>query len=239
MVKAIILSAGEGTRLSPLTDTCPKSMLEICGKPVLEYIINSLRLSGIQEIAINVHSNYRKIIDYFGDGRDWNVRIQYSIEQELSGTAGALNSFLDFFDDTFVVWYGDVLSKVDITKILAFHKEMNGIATIGLYKVNNPTECGIVGLNDNHKITRFHEKPEPHEVFSDWANAGIYVMESSILPYIPEHEIYDFGKDLFPKILREREALYGFQIADYLIDIGTKEKYAKAQSDFTLESEIL
>lgn len=239
MVKAIILSAGEGTRLRPLTDTCPKPMLKICGKPLLEHTINTLRFSGIREIAINLYSHYETVINFFGDGRNWDVRIQYSIEQELLGTAGALNYFRDFFDDTFVVWYGDVLSKTDITKMLAFHKEMKGIATIGLYKVDNPTECGIVEVKDNNKIIRFIEKPESHEVFTDLANAGIYVMEPSILSYIPEQEIYDFGKDLFPKLLRDGKAMYGFPITDYLIDIGTKEKYAKAQRDFTLENAVL
>jgi len=228
MMKAIILSAGEGRRLKPLTDKYPKPMLEIGGKPLLEHTINLLKKHGITEIAINLH-HPEIVMNYFGDGSGFDVRIRYSIEKELLGTAGALNNFRDFFDDTFIVFYGDVFTDTDITKLIAFHKEKKSIATIGLYKVDNPSECGIVKLEENMRITRFVEKPGRHEIFTDLANAGLYVLEPLILNYIPERGEYDFGKELFPRLLREGKAIYGFPITDYLIDIGTKDKYERAR----------
>lgn len=232
MMKAMILCAGAGTRLRPYTDYCPKPMLEISGRPLLEYTINLLRGYGIREIAINLNHHPDTIVRYFGDGSDLGVKIRYSLEEKPMGTAGALVNLRDFFNDTFVVIYGDVFSSLNLEEMMEFHRGCNTLLTIALYKVDNPTECGIVEFDGNNRITRFIEKPRRDEVFTNLANAGIYIIEPDILKYIPDGTTYDFGKDLFPLLLSNGIPIYGFKIKDYLIDIGSKDKYEKAKDDF-------
>lgn len=232
MLKAIILSAGQGTRLKPLTDNCPKPMIKIGSKPVLEHTVNMLKKHGVTDIAINLHHYPQVVMDYFGDGKSFGVRMHYSLEKEILGTAGAVKKLKGYFDDTFVVVYGDVFSFTDITAMMRFHKGKKGIATIGLYEVDNPHECGIVELTDDNKIAQFLEKPKKEEIFTDMANAGIYILETEIMNYIPQDVYYDFGKDLFPLLLKNGIAMYGFIINEYLIDIGTMKKYEQANRDF-------
>lgn len=233
MIKAMILCAGVGTRLKPLTDKCSKSMLDINGKPLLEYTIDLLKKHGITEIAVNLYHNPESITKYFGDGSKLGVKIKYSLEEKLRGTAGALANFRDFFDDTFVVIYGDVFSNLDLKDMIDFHKSHKGMITIALYKVDNPTECGIVEFEENGKISRFLEKPKADKIFTDLANAGIYIIEPQIFEYIPEQEPCDFGKELFPWLLDKGVPIYGYPIEEYLIDIGTVDKYNRLKDDFT------
>lgn len=232
MTKALILSAGQGIRLKPLTDKCPKSMLKIDGKPLLEHIINLLKHYGIREIGINLYYLPGVITNYFGNGKDFGVKIKYSRERKLLGSAGALNNFKHFFKDRFVVIYGDLLTSVNLKKMFDFHMKYKVMATVGLYRVNNPTECGVVKLEKDARITHFLEKPKKSEVFTNLANAGIYVVEPEIMKYIPKNRPYDFGKELFPQLLKKGIAMYGYPIKEYLIDIGTKDKYKKAKKDF-------
>lgn len=232
MLKAIILSAGQGTRLKPLTDNCPKPMVKIGNKPLLEHTVNMLKKHEVTDIAVNLHHYPHVVMDYFGDGKRFGVRMHYSLEGQILGTAGAIKKLEGYFDDTFVVIYGDVFSFTDITAMIRFHKEHKGIATVGLYRVDNPHECGIVELSDNNRVVRFLEKPKKEEIFTDLANAGIYVLETDIIKYIPSNIYYDFGKDLFPLILKKDISMYGFIINEYLIDIGTMKKYEQANRYF-------
>lgn len=217
--------------MKPITDKYPKAMLNIGGRPLLEHTIRHLKSQGITEIAINLFYLPGVIKEYFKDGSKFGVRIRYAVEEKLLGTAGALRNFRQFFNDTFLVIYGDVLSNINLKKMISFHKRHKGLATIGLYRVNNPTECGIVELKPNNRITKFIEKPKPKEVFTDLVNAGIYVLEPQIIKYIPKRGVYDFGKGLFPYLLREGIPLHGYLVREYLIDIGTKEKSKKANED--------
>jgi mannose-1-phosphate guanylyltransferase/phosphomannomutase len=238
--KALILAAGEGTRLRPLTLDRPKPMAPIAGRPLLEHTVNWLAGYGVREIAINLHYRPEAIVNHFGDGAAYGVRITYSHEEPILGTAGAVRKLADFFDSgPFLVIYGDVLTDLDLRQLLAFHRERVGRdpatgATIGLYHVPNPTEVGLVGTDSNGRITRFLEKPRPEEVFTDLANTGILVVEPAVIPRIPSATFYDFGRDLFPKLLAAGVPLYGWVIPDgtYLLDIGTTEKYAQAQRDW-------
>jgi len=207
-------------------------MAAISGRPLLEHTIELLKNHGITEIAINLHHHPERVMDYFGSGDRLGVRLHYSLEKVLQGTAGALNNFRGFFDDTFIVMYGDVLTNADLQAIIDFHREKKGMVTIGLYRVNNPTECGIVEMDHNGRIAKFVEKPEKHRVFSDLANAGIYVAEPDILDFIPEGMPSDFGKEIFPQLLSKGMPVYGFPVSEYVIDIGTVDKYDKANRDF-------
>ncbi len=232
-MKAMILAAGEGTRLRPLTLERPKSMLPIAGKPLLEHIIDLLKYHGIGEIAINLSYKPQAVIDHFGDGRRFGVEITYSLENPLLGTAGAVKKLQPYFDDTFVVVYGDLLTDLDLTSLAEYHRARGGLVTVALYRVENPSACGLVDLNRSGRILRFVEKPPPEEVFTDLANAGVYVVEPEVIDHIPPNTFYDFGQDLFPLLLARGVPVYGYPIEDYLIDIGTLEKYERAQREWS------
>jgi NDP-sugar pyrophosphorylase family protein len=231
-MKAMILAAGEGARLRPLTLCCPKTMLPVGGKPLLEHHLAWLRSYDITEVAINLHYRPDAIIDYFGSGADFGVNLSYSYEDALLGTAGAVKRLQPFFDDTFLVVYGDLLTNLDLAMLTAFHRSHRGQVTITLYRVKNPSACGLVELDSSGRIARFVEKPPPSEAFTDLANAGVYVLEPEVLEYIPPYTFYDFGHDLFPSILQASGGMYGYPISDYLIDIGTLSNYRRAQQDF-------
>lgn len=227
-MKGMILAAGEGTRLRPLTNHTPKPMLPIAGVPLLERVITYLRHHGVDDLAINLYHLPDAVQNYFGDGSRWGIKLRYSIEDKLLGSAGGVKKVADFFDDTFIVYYGDVFTEANLSDMIALHQRSNVPATMGLYRVPDPWNRGIVGLDDNQIITRFAEKPPRDQAFSDLANAGIYVFEPEILDRIPSETVYDFGHDLFPKMLAEGLPIAGYIIEGWLIDIGLPEKYAEA-----------
>lgn len=133
--------------------------------------------------------------------------ITYSLEDPVLGTAGAVKKLQDYFDDAFLVFYGDVLTNLNIGALISFHRLKEGLATIALYRVENPSACGLVELDEGSRITRFVEKPPPEEVFTDLANTGIFVLEPAVMAYIPPDTFYDFGHDVFPKLLEEGQPL--------------------------------
>lgn len=227
-MKGMILAAGEGRRLRPLTNLLPKPMLPVGGRPLLEHIIIHLRHCGLTDLAINLHHLPAAVMDYFGDGRPWQVKLRYSVEEELLGSAGGVKRLQSFFDDTFVVYYGDVLTWADLRQMVAFHRQAGVVATMGLYPVPDPWNRGIVALDDSQKITRFVEKPPPDQAFSNLANAGIYVLEPEVLDWIPADQMWDFGHNLFPDLLGDGVPVAGHVIDSLLIDIGLPEKYVEA-----------
>ncbi|MBN1219709.1 MAG: nucleotidyltransferase family protein [Anaerolineae bacterium] len=227
-MKGMILAAGEGTRLRPLTDHLPKPMLPLAGRPLLEHIIIHLRECGIVDLAVNLHHLPDAVIDYFGDGSLWGVNLRYSVEEHLLGSAGGVKRLQSFFDDTFVVYYGDVFTRADLRPMIELHRQHGAPATMGLYRVPDPWNRGIAQLNKNQAIAHFVEKPPKEQIFSDLANAGIYVLEPEILDYIPPEQPYDFGHDVFPDLLARGVRVTGYVIEDILIDIGLLEKYEEA-----------
>ena len=224
-MKGMILAAGEGRRLRPLTNTLPKPMLPVAGRPLLEHIILHLRDCGVTELAINLHHLPAAVMDYFGDGRDWGVHLRYSVEEHLLGSAGGVKRLQPFFDDTFVVYYGDVFTRADLRPMIAHHRRSGAQATIGLYRVSDPWNRGVVQLDERQLIVRFVEKPPRDQVFSNLANAGIYVLEPDVLDRIPPDQVWDFGHDLFPQMLAEGIPMAGYVIQETVIDIGLPEKY--------------
>ncbi|MAG37579.1 MAG: nucleotidyl transferase [Dehalococcoidia bacterium] len=233
--KALILCAGEGTRLRPLTADRPKPMVPVGGKPGLAWIIGWLSHFGVYEIAINLHHRPEAVTDYFADGAQYGVRLTYLLEEQLLGSAGTARALASFLDRRFVLVYGDVLTTLDLSRLVALHKRSHALATLALYTVPNPSECGIVSLDAQGRVTRFVEKPPPTAVFSTLANSGIYVMEPDIIASIPPDLVpCDFGHDVFPALLRADRALWGLPIAtdEYLIDFGTPPMYARAQREW-------
>jgi mannose-1-phosphate guanylyltransferase/phosphomannomutase len=212
--KAMILAAGQGTRLRPLTEHVPKCMIPVRGKPVLQHIIEWLGKCGVTEIIINLYYLPQVIIDHFGNGRRWGVQITYSMENRPLGTAGGVKNVAWFFDKgPFFIWYGDNLSACDLYRLYTFHRTKSGLATIALHHRDDPIHSGIVGLDEDDRIVRFLEKPQPNQVFSHWVSAGIFVLEPAILDFIPAEGSPDFGRDVFPAVLAATQPLYGYRMS--------------------------
>ncbi len=240
-MKALILAAGKGTRLGPLTASRPKPMISVDDGPLLAYLIDWLRGYGVTEIAINLHHQPDAITGYFGDGGPWGVSLTYSHEPHLLGTAGAAKALQAFLDETFVLVYGDVYTNLNLARLIDFHRskltklerasDRRRSVTLSLYRVPNPSQCGLVDLDGQGRITRFVEKPPPEEVFTDLANAGLCVVEPGVLDVIPSGRVYDFGRDLFPQLLAANAPLFGLPITaeEFLIDIGTPAGLRRAR----------
>lgn len=228
-MKAMILAAGEGRRLRPLTETVPKPLLPVGGRPLIARLIDLLRQHGVQEIAINLSHQPGAIRSSLGDGSQLGVRITYSVEDTPLGTAGGVKRMAPFFgNEPFFVLYGDVLTNMDLTSLRSFHTERRAALTMGLYQPEEPSECGIVQLGVNNRILTFVEKPESGREPSAWANAGVYVVEPAVLRHIPPGA-FDFGAELFPLLLERGFALFGYMSDALVVDIGTPRGYARGQ----------
>lgn len=229
-MRALVLAAGEGQRLRPLTYDRPKPMLPVGDRPLLEQIVCLLRLHGITEIAINLHHKPQSIRDYFGDGAQFGVQIEYSYEEQLLGSAGAVKRLEHYFcDDPFIVFYGDLYTEFELGQLVAVHRSSDALVTMALYEVENPTACGIVELDERGLVTRFIEKPAPGQVFSRLANAGVFVVDPQVIDLIPPDTPFDFGRHVFPRMLTLGMSIQGYVIQELLIDIGTPSNYERAQ----------
>ncbi len=233
-MKAMILSAGAGTRLLPLTLTIPKPMLSIANRPALEHIIELCKKHNIFKIKMNLYYLPEFIDSYFKDGKEFGVEISYSIEKKLLGTAGGIKRIQSFFDETFVVLSGDGYTDIDLSAMLEFHKKNGSKATIAVKEVEDPSKFGVVVTDSYYRITSFQEKPKKEDALSNLVNLGIYIFEPEILELIPPKEEYDFGFQLFPKLLKEKIPFYAFSTECKWSDIGNLAEYWKVNLDSTL-----
>ncbi|VVB83570.1 UTP--glucose-1-phosphate uridylyltransferase AglF [uncultured archaeon] len=238
-MKAILLSAGRGERLIPLTDKIPKVMLPIAGKPLLQYWIELLKRYNIKEIAINLYHLGEQIENYFGDGERFGVSIIYSKEETLLGTATSIKKIEETYpgfcsNEPFLVIYADNLSDMDLGKVISFYKEHPSIATITLHKHDEPWTRGIVNVDDDGRVLNFVEKPKKEDLISGnikgESASCVYILEPEVLKYLRE-EKEDLGTDLFPRLLQNSGVMYAFNPNAYVQDIGTFERYEKAQKD--------
>jgi NDP-sugar pyrophosphorylase family protein len=235
-MKAVILAAGAGTRLRPLTDTCPKPMLPIAGRPLLARTLDWLRANGVVEVALNLHHLPDVVREGLGDGSDWGMHLRYSYEPTLLGTSGAIRVIADqnpgWFDETFLLLYGDMLLDIALADLHAFHQAGGAALTLALKHTATPWTQGMVEIDTAGRVLRFVEKP------ADWpggdlANAGVYICEPAILPFIPPG-LSDFGHDIIPALVASGALVCGQLAEGYLLDIGTPEAYARAQHDWQL-----
>ncbi len=219
-MKAMILSAGLGTRLMPLTLNTPKPMLPIANKPALEHIVNLCKRHNIRDIKMNLYYLPEKVDHYFRDGHNFGVNISYSIEKTLWGTAGAIKRVESFFDETFVVLMGDGLTNIDLTDMLEYHRKNKSKATIAVKFVEDPSSYGVVVVDDKNHIVSFQEKPKKEEAKSNLVNLGIYIIEPEVLAMVPRNTPYDFGKELFPLMVEKNEPFFAYSTDSLWDDIG-------------------
>ena len=224
--KVILMVGGLGTRLKPLTNTTPKPMLHVGGKPILETIISKFASYGFVNIVLCVNYKSNIIKDYFGDGSKFGVNIEYIFEEKRMGTAGALSLLLKNPDEPFFVMNGDLLTNVNFEHLLNFHLESNATATMCVREYDFQVPFGVVELDDG-KIKSIQEKPT-HSFF---VSAGIYMLSPAVLSHIPKDEFYDMPT-LFEKMIEIKEKLVSFPIREYWLDIGRIEEFEKANSEY-------
>ncbi len=230
-MKAVIMAGGFGTRLRPLTCNIPKPMAPMVNRPMMSHIVTLLTRLGIREVLSLLYYQPEVITTYFGNGSAFGIDMHYVQSEADFGTAGSVRNAYEFLDERFIIISGDVLTDFNLAKAIAFHEEKKAKATIVLTRVPDPLSFGVVMTNDEARITRFLEKPQWGELFSDTINTGIYILEPEVLDLIPHKREFDFAKDLFPAMLKEQMGLYGYIAEGYWRDIGNLTEYQLAHLD--------
>jgi mannose-1-phosphate guanylyltransferase len=234
-LKAVILVGGEGTRLRPLTYDIPKPMVPICGKPFVEYQLDLMKRYGVDEVIFSLGYKPDSFDNHFGDGSRIGMKIHYVVEDEPLGTGGAIKNVEDYLDDeAFFVFNGDILSDFNLKEIMDIHTENKAACTLALTPVDNPTIYGVVEYDDNNCIRKFTEKPKPEEIRSNMINAGLYVMNRSVLNRMERGVNYSIERQIFPALLKEKEPMYCYLYDGYWMDIGNPSKYLTANHDVLL-----
>ncbi|HEY0079070.1 MAG TPA: NDP-sugar synthase [Pyrinomonadaceae bacterium] len=231
-MQALILAGGKGTRLRPLTVYTPKPIVPICNRPFLLYQIDTLRRAGIKDITLSLSYQPSKIEQQLGDGSDYGVKINYTTEPQPMGTAGAYKFAEELIREPTVVFNGDILTDLDLERVIREHDERKAAATIVLTPVENPSSYGLVETEADGRVRRFLEKPKADEISVNTINAGTYILEPHVLDFIPAGENYSFEYGLFPDLLRRGEKFYAhIPEKTYWIDIGTPVRYLQAHQD--------
>jgi NDP-sugar pyrophosphorylase family protein len=240
-----VFCAGEGTRLRPLTIDRPKPLLDVAGRPVLEYILEWLREQGLREVGINLHHRADAVVQALGDGARLGLRVTYSREPELLGSAGALRPLAPFLapngsERPFVAVYGDVLTTLPLAPLLKLHERERPAMTMAVMNHPRPTEAGIVEFvaaeswrgGEAGRVTRIVEKPAPDQVFSTIANAGVFVFSPRVLDFVPPSGPADIARDLIPAVLAADHTVAAWRVppGTQIWDIGTIDSYRRAQT---------
>ena len=228
-MQALILVGGEGTRLRPLTLTVPKPVVPLVDRPFIRYMIDWLARHGVDDVVMACGFLAAGVRDVLGEGEGGRPRLRYVEEPEPRGTAGAMKFAERFLDDRFLALNGDVLTDLDLTKLMELHEQRGATATLALHPVDDPSAYGLVRRTGDGEITEFIEKPGPGEIDTDEVNAGAYVLEKSVLDLIPDGEEVSIEREVFPKLVGD--GLYGRRLEGYWMDIGTPERYLQASWD--------
>jgi mannose-1-phosphate guanylyltransferase len=225
-MRAMVLAAGLGTRLRPLTYEITKPMVPVLDRPVMAHIVDLLDAHGFEHVIANLHYFPDSIREYFGD------RLAYRYEEELLGTAGGVRGCAEFFgDEPFVVISGDALTDIDLTKFAARHRETGGIATLAVKQVSDTREYGVVLHDRGGRITGFQEKPAPDEALSNLGNCGIYLFDPRIFDYFPERPFVDWAQDVFPTLLANDVPFHIHEVGEYWNDVGSLSELRQGTFD--------
>ncbi len=230
-MKAVVMAGGEGSRLRPLTSRQPKPLVPVAGRPIMEHILLHLRRHQLRDVVATVQYLGASIRNYFGDGSEQGVSLTYSVEDSPLGTAGSVMLARSALNETFVVISGDALTDIDLGAAVRFHRERKAMATIVLKPVPNPLEYGVVVVDEGGAVQRFIEKPSWGEVISDLANTGIYVLDPAVFDFFRAGEATDWSGDVFPKLLKQGEPVFGWIASGYWEDVGSHSAYIKANFD--------
>jgi mannose-1-phosphate guanylyltransferase/mannose-1-phosphate guanylyltransferase/phosphomannomutase len=228
----MVMAAGLGTRLRPLTYDVPKPLVPVANRPVMEHILMLLRRHGLGPLIANLHWFPETIRDRFGDGAGAGVDLTYSYEDELLGTAGGVRNVAEFFGgEPFLVMAADALTDIDLTALRAAHEANDGIATLAVKRVSNVTEFGVVVTDSGGRVQGFQEKPDPAEALSDLASCMIYVLDREIFDYFPSKPVVDFAREVFPALLSNDVPFHVHEIDSYWNDVGSLPEYLQGNLD--------
>ena len=231
-MKAMVLAAGLGTRLRPVTYEMPKPLVPVANRPIMEHILVLLRRHDCTELVANLSYMPEMIKQRFGDGSGLGVSIEWSFEEQLLGTAGGVRNVRDFFgDESFLVMAADALTDIDLTELRRAHEANDGIATLAATRVADTSEYGVIVTGEDGRVQGFQEKPDPAEALSDLANCMIYVLEPEIFDYFPDADEVDFALDVFPALLANDVPFYVHDAAGYWNDVGSLDEYRQGNFD--------
>ncbi len=230
-MKAVILAGGEGTRLRPLTLSLPKPVVPVVDRPFLRHQLDLLSRAGVHEAVFSVAYRPEKVQAVFGDGSSVGKRIHYAVEDTPLGTGGAVKNAEPYLDDVTIVFNGDVLTDVDLPAVVAEHRASGAAATLVLTPVENPSAYGLVETAEDGRVRRFVEKPDPSQITTNTINAGIYVLQTSILALMPAGVNHSIERAFFPALLARGDLVRAHVHRGYWIDIGTPEKYLQVHRD--------
>ena len=242
-MRAMVLAAGLGTRLRPITYAMPKPMVPVANRPVMEHILRLLARQGFTEAVANLHWFPELIKERFGDGSGCGVELTYSYEEQLLGTSGGVRKVADYLGDSFLIISGDALTDLDLGAMRAFHESHDGIATLATKRVEDTSQFGVAITGSDGRIQGFQEKPDPAEALSDLANCGIYMFRKEIFDFFPEpgtskaagpgdpDGFADWAMDVFPRLLDGDVPFYSHEIDAYWNDIGNLEELRESTRD--------
>lgn len=230
----MLLAAGVGSRLEPLTTQVPKPLVPVANVPCMEHLLRLLKSHGITEVCANLHYLPEKITDYFGTGEKLGMKLTFHYEEKLTGDAGGVRAMKEYLKDgTFLVVMGDLLTDADLTGIIKQHKDKKALASIAIKQVDDVTRFGIVVQNEEGFITGFQEKPKVEDALSNLASTGIYILEPEVFSYMPETGEFGFGRQLFPQLVTKGLPVLGIEMAKgtYWSDVGAIPQYLESNFD--------
>jgi mannose-1-phosphate guanylyltransferase / phosphomannomutase len=226
-MKAIILSGGKGTRMKKINNKIPKVLLKIGGKSMIEWNIEFLKRYGVNNLLITTHYRSNMIKKSIGNGDNWKMNINYYIEEKPLGTSGALYNLKDYFNETFLVLYGDVISNINLNELIKFHKRKKASVTLVIHKTDHPEDSDIVQIKKNKQVNKLIHKPGNNN-FGNLGNAAMYVLEPKVFKYLPKGKS-DFIKDIFPKMIENKEKVFGYETNEFIKDLGTPRRFIEVQ----------
>ena len=230
MIKLAIIAGGKGTRLG--LKGIPKPMVTIAGKPILEHQINLAKRYGINDIYILSGHLSEVIVDYFGNGERFGVKITHVVEDMPMGTAGAVKQLRDIIKDRFMVFYGDTIMDINLKEFIKFDSEEESMASLLVHPNDHPHDSDLLDADGEGNVTAFYPKPHnEHSYYKNLVNAALYILSPEVFNFIPDDHASDFGKDIFPGILRQGKPLRAYITAEYIKDMGTPERFKKTEDD--------
>ncbi len=229
-MKVVILAGGKGSRLDDYTETIPKPLIKIEGKPVLEYQVDSLKRYGLTNILISIGYLGERIVEYFGNGSKFGVNISYLKEDAPLGTGGILYYLLDFIDDDFILLFGDIVLHIDWSRFIQFHNQKKGIGTFLIHPNNHPFDSDLLIVDQEGRINNIIPKDTPREFYDNIVKSGVHIFRKEVLQYARPEKM-DLEQDIIIKILQANYSLYGYHTSEYVKDMGTKKRLAQVTAD--------
>lgn len=230
-MKVVILAGGKGTRLKEYTESIPKPMINILGRTVLEYQFENLRKVGLTDIILCIGYLGENIKEYYGDGKRFGVNIQYTFEESIMGTGGALNYIKGLVDDDFILLFGDIMLNIDWTRFINFHKCKDGMGTFLVHPNSHPFDSDLILMEDDCRISGISYKNAERKYYKNIVKSGVHIFKGEILNFVEKNKKCDLEKDIISKVLESGNKIYGYKTSEYVKDMGTYSRLEQVRND--------